>query len=95
MGMPVGIDVRDGEVPASTVAAAFDWLRFVDETFSTYREESEISRLNSGELALPDAHPDVQEVLEECERLRERTGGYFDVRAGGELLDPSGLVKGW
>jgi thiamine biosynthesis lipoprotein len=95
MGMPVGIDVRDGEVSAVTVAEAFDWLHFVDATFSTYKEDSEISRLNSGELALPDAHPDVQAVLAECERLRERTGGYFDVRAGGEALDPSGLVKGW
>ncbi len=95
MGMPVGIDVQDGEVSAAAVAEAFDWLRFVDETFSTYKEESEISRLNSGELALPDAHPDVQAVLDECERLREQTGGYFDVRACGDGLDPSGLVKGW
>ncbi len=95
MGMPIGIDVRDGEVPATTVTEAFDWLRLVDATFSTYKEDSEISRLNSGELSLADAHPDVQAVLAECERLRERTGGYFDVRAGGEGLDPSGLVKGW
>jgi thiamine biosynthesis lipoprotein len=94
MGMPVGIEVRDGEVSAAAVAEVFDWLRFVDATFSTYKEESEISRLNRGELALPDAHPDVQAVLEECERLRDRTGGYFDARAD-EALDPSGLVKGW
>jgi thiamine biosynthesis lipoprotein len=95
MGMPVGIDVRDGEVSAAAVAEAFDWLRLVDATFSTYKEESEISRLNSGELALRDAHPDVRAVLEVCERMRERTGGYFDVWARGETLDPSGLVKGW
>ena len=95
MGMPVGIDVRDGEVSTAAVAEVFDWLRFVDATFSTYKEESEISRLNSGELALPDAHPDLQAVLAECERLREQTGGYFDARAAGNGLDPSGLVKGW
>ena len=95
MGMPVGIDVREGEVSAAAVVEVFDWLRFVDATFSTYKEESEISRLNRGELALPDAHPDVQAVLEECERLREQTGGYFDARAAGDGLDPSGLVKGW
>jgi len=95
MGMPVGIDVRDGEVMPAAVTEAFDWLRFVDATFSTYKEKSEISRLNSGELALPDAHPDVQAVLEECEQLRERTGGFFDARAAGAALDPSGLVKGW
>lgn len=95
MGMPVGIDVREDEVSAAAIAEAFDWLRFADLTFSTYKEDSEISRINRGELTLPDAHPDVQAVLDECERLRRRTGGYFDVRAGGDALDPSGLVKGW
>ena len=72
----------------------FAWLRWVDATFSTYRADSEICRLERGELALADAHPLVREVLGQCERLRERTGGFFDLRATGRL-DPSGLVKGW
>ena len=29
----------------------FDWLRFVDETFSTYKPESEICRIERGELS--------------------------------------------
>jgi thiamine biosynthesis lipoprotein len=95
MGMPVGIDVRDGEVETGGLDEAFDWLRFVDRTFSTYKDDSEISRLNRGELALADAHPDVRFVLDECERLRQSTGGFFDVRPRGDALDPSGLVKGW
>lgn len=95
MGMPVGIDVREDEVSGAAIGEAFDWLRFVDLTFSTYNDASEISRLNSGELTLRDAHPDVRAVLEQCEWLRERTGGYFDVHAAGNGLDPSGLVKGW
>jgi thiamine biosynthesis lipoprotein len=74
----------------------FDWLRFVDATFSTYKEDSEISRLNRGELALSDAHETVREVLARCEELREETGGYFDARAPlPGRVDPSGLVKGW
>jgi thiamine biosynthesis lipoprotein len=96
MGMPIAIDVRDPQVAPEMVDAAFDWLRFVDATFSTYKDDSEISRLNRGRLALADTHPDVQEVLRRCEQLREETGGYFDARAplpGG--VDPSGLVKGW
>jgi thiamine biosynthesis lipoprotein len=95
MGMPVGVDVSDGEVSPAALDEVFDWLRFVDRTFSTYKDDSEISRLNRGELALADAHPDVRFVLDECERLRGRTAGYFDVRARGDALDPSGLVKGW
>ena len=74
--------------------ATFDWLRDVDAVFSTYRDDSEISRLGRGELVLEDANPDVRWVLARCEELRDETGGYFDARAGGSL-DPSGLVKGW
>ena len=91
MGMPVAVDVHEGEAPLEPV---FDWLRFVDATFSPYRPASEISRLDRGELAPSDAHPTVREVLARCERLRAATGGYFDARARG-ALDPCGLVKGW
>ena len=90
MGMPIAVT---GVAPRSA-AGVFAWLRRVDALFSTYRRESEISRLDRGELALADADPLVREVLEHCERLREETRGYFDARAGGRL-DPSGLVKGW
>ena len=73
-----------------------DWLRFVDATFSTFKDESEISRINRGELAVEDAHPDVREVLARCDELRAETAGYFDARpASTDELDPSGLVKGW
>ena len=94
MGMPVLVHVRDGGAGPDAVEAVFAWLRFVDATFSTYRPDSEIRRLDRGALALADAHPAVREVLARCERLRAETGGYFDARAGGRL-DPSGLVKGW
>jgi thiamine biosynthesis lipoprotein len=116
MGMPIEIDVRDPDVdslnPAGRPAAldrAFDWLRWVDATFSTYQPDSEISRLNRGLLSAAGAHPDVQEILERCEQLHRDTGGYFDIRTdrlplaittvSGELtssgIDPSGVVKGW
>ncbi len=109
MGMPILIDVRDPDVDPAALDWAFDWLRFVDATFSTYKAESEISRLNRGDLALADAHPVVREVLARCEELREETGGYFDIRAPSlaseeragnarrpsTAVDPSGLVKGW
>ena len=86
MGMPVRVE---GDVDAVRV---FAWLRWVDSTFSTYRADSEIARLDRGEL--DDPHPAVREVLARCEELRIETGGLFDVRAGGRL-DPSGYVKGW
>jgi thiamine biosynthesis lipoprotein len=88
MGMPIVVEVRDGDAPLDEV---FDWFRRVDETFSTYKEDSEISRVARGEAA---ASPEVREVLGRCDELRAQTNGYFDAYAGG-TLDPSGLVKGW
>jgi FAD:protein FMN transferase len=74
----------------------FDWLRWVDATFSTYKDGSELSRLNRGELQLQETHPVLQAVLRRCDELRAEAGGYFDVRAGSRsILDPSGYVKGW
>ena len=94
MGMPIVVDVRDENDDNEPLVRMFDWLRWVDATFSTYREDSEISRLDLGELDACDAHEDVRLVLGRCEELRAETNGYFDLRASGRL-DPSGLVKGW
>ena len=93
--MPIVLDERDG-LDEETIEAVWEELRRADAIFSTYKDDSEISRLNRGELALEDAHPDVREVLARCEELRVITDGYFD--AGRVLdvgVDPSGLVKGW
>jgi thiamine biosynthesis lipoprotein len=96
MGMPVVVDVRDDDVDERVLEQMFDWLRVVDAIFSTYKEDSEISRLSRGELAVVAAHRDVREVLGRCEALRIETDGYFDVRAAtSDAIDPSGLVKGW
>jgi FAD:protein FMN transferase len=93
MGMPILVDVRD-DVDEGVLDGVFDWFRWVDETFSTFKPESEIRRLARCELAVEDASPDVRRLLERCEQLRDETDGFFDARASG-TLDPSGLVKGW
>src|SRR3954453_11661466 len=92
MGTVASLDIRDGHPGA--LDAALRSLHDADARFSTYRPDSEISRLERGELRLADASADVRAVLARCERLREATDGYFDARAGGRL-DPSALVKGW
>jgi thiamine biosynthesis lipoprotein len=97
MGMPVVIEVCDVDVDDSAVERVYRWLRYVDSTFSTYDESSEISRLNRGELDLSDASLAVRSVLERCASLRDWTAGFFDITASmpGGGVDPSGLVKGW
>jgi FAD:protein FMN transferase len=92
MGMPIGIDLADPD--DLDVEPAFAWLREVDATFSTYRDDSDVSRLARGEILLSECRPEVDEVLTRCLALERATGGFFSVRAGGGL-DPSGFVKGW
>jgi thiamine biosynthesis lipoprotein len=97
MGTAISLDLRDPAVSSGAVDAMFDHLRDIDARFSTYRADSEISRLGRGEVSLEACSPDVREVLARCEALRVLSNGYFDIRGhrsdGG--LDPSGFVKGW
>ena len=96
MGMPILVEVSDDDVDEQVFKDVFGWFRWVDGVFSTYKADSEISRINRGELEVADADQGVITVLGLCEQLRATTDGYFDARASSpELLDPSGLVKGW
>ena len=97
MGTAISLDLRSPTIPPAAIEAAFDHLRDIDARFSTYRADSEISRLGWGELSAADCSPDVREVLARCEELRGLSRGYFDVRAhrADGRLDPSGFVKGW
>ena len=97
MGTAIGLDLRSPEVPQAAIDAAFDHLRDIDARFSTYRADSEISRLGWGELSAAECSQGVREVLERCEELRVLSRGYFDIRAhrADGRLDPSGFVKGW
>ena len=94
MGLPLVVDLRDG-CTGEVLDELFDWLRWVDATFSTFKDDSEISPINRGELQREDAHPQVRQVLDRCEQLRDETNGYFDMRTPDGSIDPSGLVKGW
>ncbi len=94
MGTVITVDIRDPGFDQAAVDAAFTWFREVDETFSTYRPGSEINRLSRHEITVPQCRPEVREVLGLCAEVERRSGGAFDIHAGGRL-DPSGLVKGW
>jgi thiamine biosynthesis lipoprotein len=94
MGTTASIDVRDPNVGLDVLQDAVAVLTQIDERFSTYRSNSDIRRLERGELALDDAHADVHEVIAACAVLRAESDGAFDAVRGGRL-DPSGYVKGW
>jgi thiamine biosynthesis lipoprotein len=103
MGMPISLALRgrhvDDPVARGAWADVLADLDEVDRVFSTYRDDSYVSRLDRGEITLTDCPPEVTEVLELGERARQLSEGAFDIRHrrpdGRVVLDPSGVVKGW
>jgi thiamine biosynthesis lipoprotein len=100
MGTAIVIDLAEvADVAADDAALdrAFDHFRDIDARFSTFKPDSEISRLARGDVTEQACSADVREVLAMCEQARVLSDGYFDVRYRGlrGTLDPSGLVKGW
>ena len=77
-GTVVTVDVRD-PVDPTVLDGVFDWFHRVDEVFSTWRDDSEITRLGRGLLDLADVSSEVREVLELCDHLRAETWGAFEV----------------
>lgn len=67
----------------------------IEQRFSTFRDDSEISRINRGELHLLDASVDVVEVMDACTWLEHESNGAFRARRPDGTLDPAGFVKGW
>lgn len=95
MGFPVSLRVDDAHVGEEAADAVFAWLREVDARFSPFRADSEVCRLDRGEVARGDVSADLDEVLGLCEEYRVATGGAFDVRLPARGLDPCAVVKGW
>jgi thiamine biosynthesis lipoprotein len=96
MGTVFSFDVRHPDSPElrAALARAVAWLHHVDTVFSTYKPDSQISRLRRGEQVEEPYLGEVTEVLRLCREAEQVSGGWFTTTPGG-LLDPSALVKGW
>lgn len=79
----------------SACAESIAYFQEIDRLFSTFREDSEISKIRRGELEIKDASPEVKLVWNKCLELREITSRAFDPWAVPGGFDPSGFVKGW
>lgn len=94
MGMPITVEVIDATARAEDINDVFAFFEYVDDTFSTYKEDSEISRINQRRLSLAEASEPVRAIFALAEETRRDTNGFFDIYRH-ERYDPSGLVKGW
>ncbi|MCX6752500.1 MAG: FAD:protein FMN transferase [Candidatus Nomurabacteria bacterium] len=94
MGMPVVIEIVDSSASTEIFEEIFSYLISVDERFSTYKKDSEITLYNEGKIAEENLSDEMKKVFRLSEETKKITGNYFDISYQGKI-DPSGLVKGW
>jgi thiamine biosynthesis lipoprotein len=99
MGTVASVHVHD-PTPADVIdeAVTMMWAELdrLESIFSTFRPDSEISRINRGELDVLDSSLEVIEVLDACTWIEHVSGGAFRARRPHDgSLDPAGFVKGW
>ena len=94
MAMPVVIEIVDFKINENIFNEVFEYLEYIDNKFSTYKEDSEIERINRGEIYPSLYSNDMKRVLDLCEQTKKDTHGYFNI-VHGSKIDPSGIVKGF
>ena len=106
LGSDISITVAHSQVAAAeqAIESAFTQLKLVDSLMSIYRPESQVSRLNQGQLLL-EPHPCLVALLQDARSLSQRTNGAFDVtvqplwiayseaKKAGELPSPHEIDK--
>ena len=96
MNMPITIEIVDGGTDSVTgIEKAFDYFKYVENKFSIFKSDSEISKINRSELKESDWSEDMREIMKLSEETKKQTDGFFDIVDRQGLLNPSGLVKGW
>ncbi|CAB4670821.1 MAG: hypothetical protein F2653_01825 [Actinobacteria bacterium] len=88
-------DGPDKDLLEAGIDECAEYFREVDEVFSTYKSESQVSRLRRGEIKISGCSRDLQEVWQLCLQAKEITDGSFDPWCVEDGFDPSGYVKGW
>jgi thiamine biosynthesis lipoprotein len=91
---PAATSAQRAQIPRQ-IQRACDILHRADDIFSTWRQDSPVSRLRRGEITADDAPAEVQDVIAACTAARDLSGGWFDPWAMPGGFDPTGYVKGW
>jgi FAD:protein FMN transferase len=94
MGMPITVEIVETQ-SQPILNAVYDYFSKVDARFSTYKDHSEISAFNRGEIAESDFSVDMQEVFQLARQTEIESDGFFAIKGPDGFIDPSGIVKGW
>jgi len=95
MGMPITVEIIGDTLTQKDIENIFAYFDHVDKVFSTYKQGSEISKINRTEITPEQYSEEMKEVLELSEETKQQTNGFFNIQKLDGTLDPSGLVKGW
>ncbi len=95
MGLPITIEILDSKTDENIFNEIFSYFHKIDNRFSTYKEDSEISKINKGEEKEDYYSSEMRNILTLCEQTRLATNGFFDIHRKDGSLEPAGLVKGW
>lgn len=90
--MPVTIEIIDRGVSLKDINEIFRYFKYIDRKFSTYKENSEITKINRGKIKTFSS--DMKKIFKLSEKTKRQTNGFFDIKKN-KQLDPSGIVKGW
>jgi FAD:protein FMN transferase len=92
--LSVSVAAPDRATGIAAIELAFTAVRHVDDLLSTWRDDSEIARLNHASPGVPVAlSAELYAVLEEAARWSEETQGAFDPSVGA-LVDAWDLRRG-
>lgn len=96
MGTVISITapIDSTEVAVATETAARVFMD-AEERFSPFSSSSELSRVNRGEILLPDASETFREVFALAAEFEYLTQGHFSPYAPSGALDLNGVVKAW
>lgn len=93
MGMPVIIDIPNfSDKP--TFKKVFKYFKYIDEKFSPFKQNSEVTKINDKRLRKNKASEDMKKILDLSQKTKKETSGYFEITKNG-FINPSGIVKGW
>ncbi len=95
MGMPITVCIADNNAEKKDIDKVFDYFTYVDEKFSPFKKDSELSKINDGSLEYEGLSGDMKEILELSNRTKTETSGFFDIRKPDGKIDTCGIVKGW
>ena len=95
MGMPITVRVIDSPATQKDIDDIFLFFQKVDNRFSTYKEDSEITKYNNHKISKKNLSAEMKHIFTLSEKTKRETHGYFDIKKPDGAIDPSGLVKGW